>query len=134
MADGTAGPGPRGTLSPVTASSHFPASFTALEKKTLPQMVIYNGNNIAVGVETFTEPVEVGQCEGFTVYATGTGDWNIQFSPNPNHNESFWVDAAASNKSGDGYLATTSRHPWIRVVVRSGANLIVWIYRKYATY
>ena len=37
MANGTAKPGPRGDLSSVTDSAHFPSTFTALEKKTLAQ-------------------------------------------------------------------------------------------------
>ena len=131
MGSGSAPPGPRGDLSSVTDPAHFPSSFTALQKQTLPQKVIYNGT--ASG-DTDTEPVEIGQCEGFAIYTHGTGNWNIQVSPNPNNDESFWIDLLASDKSGSGFYESQAFHPWVRVIVKDGANLIVWIYRKYATY
>jgi hypothetical protein len=124
-------PSGRGDLSSVTDPSHYPSSFRSLQKDTSPQKVIYNGT---ASEDTYTDPIEVGQCEGFTIYVHGTGDWNVQYSPHPNNPESFWVDSSASDYTDSGFLAVTSRHPWTRVLIKSGASLIVWIYRKYATY
>lgn len=130
----TGQPGPRGGLSSVTDPAHFPSSWDSLAKKTLAQEVLLNTSVVAASGDTYTEPREVGQCEGFTIYVFGTGDWNVQFTPDPNNNESAWLYATGTDYTDTGYLATTSRHPWVRVVVRDGAQLIVWIYKKYATY
>jgi len=128
-------PGPRGDLSPVTDPAHFPSSFESLIKKTQPELVIYNGSN-STGGDVFTEPFSISMCEGFAVYVVqGTGGWNIEFTPNPNNNESAWVKGIASDKSGTGYYESVSYHPWVRGVIRTGAtNVIMWLYRKYATY
>ena len=127
-------PGPRGDYNPVTAPGSFPASWDQNVKKTYAMKMLHNSSQTATTTDVYTEDIEVGQCEGFTFYVSGTGDWNIQYSPHPNNNESFWVDASVTDQSDEGFLSVTSRHPWTRAVIRSGSNLIVWIYRKYATY
>ena len=125
-------PGPGGDLSVTTDPAHFPDNYSKLMKRTLPIMIVYNGTAAS---EEYSTDIDVGMCEGFTVYAlNSSGDWNVQFSPNPNNPNSGWVDAAGSDKTGDTYLATTSRHPHMRVVLRAGFTGVVWVYRKYATY
>jgi len=132
MANGSPAPGPRGDLSPVTAPDHFPLTTDSKINKTLPSQVIFSGSSVA---ESYSSDYPVGQCEGFTVYAmNSSGDWNVQFSPDSNNPESGWVNAAGTDKTGDDYIATTSRHPHVRVVLRAGFSGYIWLYRKYATY
>ena len=124
-----------GDLNPITAPAHFPASLDSLVKKTVPTQVIYNTATAGVqGSDAFTDDFEVGGCEGFTVYVNGTGDWNVQAAPNNNHNESFWTDLISSDETGDGFYSTNNYHHHVRVKIKSGANLIVWLYRKFASY
>ncbi len=133
MASGA--PGPRGDLTPMTDSAHFPTSYESLIKKTQTEQVLYNGSN-STGSNVYTEPISIGVCESFAVYVVkGTGGWNIEFTPNPNNDESAWVQGISSDKSGIGYYADASMHQWVRGVIRTGAsNMIMWIYRKYSIY
>jgi hypothetical protein len=121
-----------GDLNPITAPAHFPSSFTSLEKKTAPSLMVYNSTN-STGDNVFTADLNVGQCEGFTVYVSGSGTWNVQAAPFLNDNESFWTDVT-TDQSGGGIYSTVSFHPHMRVRIANGADLIVWVYRKFATY
>jgi hypothetical protein len=123
-----------GGLDPTTDPAHFPSDINTLMKKTIPQVMIHNSSQSAVGVDTYTSDYDVASCDGFTIYVSGTGSWNVQVAPHSNNNESFWVDLISSDKSGKGYYSCIDRHPHVRVVIKSGANLIVWLYRRYPAY
>ena len=124
-------PGPRGDLSSVTDPAHYPSSYDTLINKTIPSLMLWNGT--AVG-DTVTTDIPVGNCLGWTVYASGTGDWNVEAAPHNNNNESFWTELIGTDVSGDGFYESVGYHPHVRVVVRNGSNLIIWIYRRYATF
>ena len=66
-----------------------------------------------------------------TVYVDGTGDWNVEVSPDQGIGP--WI-AVGSDVSGDGYYSTIDPHCFMRVVLRNGANADVWLFKKYATY
>ena len=126
-------PSPGGGLSSVAHPERFPATFSLLEKKALPMTVIYE-SGVSSGT-TYTTNYDIGLCQGFTVYSlNSTGAWNVQVSPNPNNPQSGWVDYAAADISGNGYISVTNFHPHMRVVMKNGYNGIIWLYRKYATH
>jgi len=123
-----------GGLDPVTNPAHFPSNISTLVKKTIPQMMIHNSSGSAVSVDTYTTDYDVASCDGFTVYISGTGNWNVQAAPHNNNNESFWTNLKTSDGSGSGFFSCIDRHPHVRVVIKSGAKLIVWLYRRYPAY
>ena len=124
-------PGPRGDFSSVTAPDSFPSTFDPLINKTIASLVIFNGT---ASEETFTTDIPVGNCLGWTVYVTGTGDWNVQVAPKNNDNEAFWTDIISTDITDSGLYESVGYHPHARVVMKAGFTGIVWIYRRYATF
>jgi len=124
-------PGPRGGLSPTNTPAHFPATFSSLHSKSLKQEKLRDSGVAASGTE-YTEVRDVSMLEGFTVYVIGSGDWNVQVSPDQGIGP--WVDIQATDITGAGYISSTNPHGWMRVAVKNAANVEVWIHKKYATF
>lgn len=120
----------RGGLNPTNSPSHFPSSFSSLQKKTQPEVQVKEAG--AVGTDTYSKGYEVGNVEAFTIYGKGSGDWNIQVAPTGNAD--MWVDYLGTDKTGNGFISVTDPHQLMRVVARNGSNVEIWLYRKYSTY
>jgi hypothetical protein len=123
-------PGPRGGLSIVTDPAHFPANTNSLVKRTMTEIRLKDTG--LVGADLVGDPICVGSTEGFTVYAKGTGNWNIEVGPSLN--SSVWINHEASDKSGNGFISVSEWHNFVRFVAKTGSNLEIWMYLKYAPY
>lgn len=124
-------PGPRGGLHPAKKPDYFKTKWSEFTSKTQPEVKLRDSGVAASGDE-FTDYHEVMSVEKFTVYAKGSGDWNVQVSPNPSAD--LWIDYVGTDITGDGFIEVTSYHPWVRVVSRNTSDLDIWLSRKYATY
>jgi hypothetical protein len=82
--------------------------------------------------DLYGDPISVGSTEGFTFYAQGTGNWNIQVCPGLSSN--IWINHESADKSGNGFISVTEWHNYVRFVAKAGSNLEIWMYRKYCTY
>jgi len=121
--------------------------WTDLYKKTQKELIIYgtediildDNNNFSKTVITaktaagdeYTDQYSTGAVESFTVYAQGTGTWEVQVSPDPN--TGIWLPYATAT-TNSGFVSVTSYHPWMRVKVSDTASLIIYLANKYATY
>ena len=44
-----------------------------------------------------------------------------------------WIDLASA-VNGNGMVDNTDYHPWIRVQIADGAELSIWLVRRFAPY
>jgi len=123
-------PGPRGGLSPTTYPAHFPATYDINVAKQLKEEVLREVG-VASGTE-YTEVRDVSMVADFAVYAEGTGNWNVEVSPNQGVGP--WVNVQTLDMTGSGYISVTDPHSWMRVRLENAANVQVWLYKKYSTF
>ena len=123
-------PGPRGGLDPTVDSDHFPSTWSSLHAKTRIEWKIFH--KTATGIE-YTDPVDVSACDGFSIYARGTGVCQVQVACNSG---AFWVDHpdTGATLTDGGVYANTERHHWMRMEVANAATLEIWVYRRYPAY
>jgi len=121
--------GGRGGREPGIMPLEFPADFDTLRKRTQPETIVFTNSGGAT-----SDPYSVAPCEYFSIYVWGTTpDVDVEACMNPTYGNWVLLNASAL---GDGgfYAGQGGQHPWIRVVINSGTNVTVHLFRKYATY
>lgn len=119
----------RGGLEPTIKPNQFPSDIDTIRKVVQPETIVFEGSGAAT-----SRPFCIAPCEYWSIYVFGsTPDVDIQVCMNPQYGKWATLNASAIGNGGV-YEGTGGQHPWIRIVINSGSNVDVHLFRKYATY
>jgi len=116
-------------LEPTARPDLFPSDIDTLRKKVEPETIVFDGS----GADT-SRPYSIAPCEYWSIYIFGTTpDVDVQVCMNPKFGQWVTLNASALGNT-DYYEGSGGQHPWLRIVINSGNNVDVHLFRKYATY